>query len=385
VRFLDSLRPARASQPIADPDGAIEERRVTRKLKGLVLAGGKGSRLRPLTATGAKQLVPVANKPVLYYALEQMVRAGITDIGIITGDTGEQVKEAVGDGSRFGASFTYIPQSAPKGLAHAVITAEEYLGDSSFCMYLGDNFLKQGIEEHTAKFANGDANAQILLKYVQDVSALGVAVLDDNGRVVQLVEKPKTPISQMAIVGVYFFGPEVHEITKTLKPSGRGELEITDAIQGLLDAGYHVDSAIIDDEWIDTGKKDDMLEANRVVLGMITRNIRGTVDAQSYIVGDVVIEAGATISDSTVRGPAIIGADAVLENAYIGPFTAIGERCTLSHCEVEHSIVLSDSIIRNIDARISDSLIGKEVVVEKTNLKPQGVRLLLGDHAHVGF
>jgi glucose-1-phosphate thymidylyltransferase len=371
--------------PVAGSDGAIEERRVTRKLKGLVLAGGKGSRLRPLTATGAKQLVPVANKPVLYYALEQMVRAGITDIGIITGDTGEQVREAVGDGARFGASFTYIPQSAPKGLAHAVITAEEYLGDSSFCMYLGDNFLKQGIEAHTAKFANGTANAQILLKYVQDVSALGVAVLDDNGRVVQLVEKPKTPISQMAIVGVYFFGPEVHEITRKLKPSGRGELEITDAIQGLLDAGYHVDSAIIDDEWIDTGKKDDMLEANRVVLGMITRDIQGTVDAQSYIVGDVVIEAGATISDSTVRGPAIIGADTVLENAYIGPFTAIGERCTLSHCEVEHSIVLSDSIIRNIDARISDSLIGKEVVVEKTNLKPQGVRLLLGDHAHVGF
>ncbi|MEJ7838818.1 MAG: glucose-1-phosphate thymidylyltransferase, partial [Thermomicrobiales bacterium] len=261
---------------------------MTRTLKGLVLAGGKGSRLRPLTATGAKQLVPVANKPVLYYALEQMVKAGITDIGIVTGDTGEQVMEAVGDGSRFGAKFTYIPQSAPRGLAHAVMTAQEYLGDSSFCMYLGDNFLKQGIESHTARFSSGEATAQILLKHVQDVSALGVAVLDDQGQVVRLVEKPKTPVSQMAIVGVYFFGPEIHEITPTLKPSGRGELEITDAIQGLVDAGYHVDSAIIDDEWIDTGKKDDMLEANRVVLGMISRNILGIVDAQSSIVGDVV-------------------------------------------------------------------------------------------------
>jgi glucose-1-phosphate thymidylyltransferase len=252
-------------------------------------------------------------------------------------------------------------------------------------MYLGDNFLKQGIEAHTAKFVSGDATAQILLKNVADPSAFGVAILDEHGRVVRLVEKPKTPISQLAIVGVYFFGPEIHEITPNLQPSGRGELEITDTIQGLVDAGYHVDSAIIDDEWIDTGKKDDMLEANRVVLGMIARRIEGTVDAQSSIVGDVVIEAGASVSDSTVRGPAIIGAGAVLENAYVGPFTAIGERCTLSHCEVEHSIVLSDSIIRNIDARISDSLIGKEVVVEKTNLKPQGVRLMLGDHAHVGF
>jgi len=358
---------------------------VGRTLKGLVLAGGKGSRLRPLTATGAKQLVPVANKPVLNYALEQMVAAGITDIGIVTGDTGEQVKAALGDGSTFGANFTYIPQSAPKGLAHAVITAQDYLGDASFCMYLGDNFLKKGIEEHTRKFLEGKANAQILLKHVADVSALGVAVLNDEGQVVRLVEKPKTPVSNWAIVGVYFFGPEIHEITPKLVPSGRGELEITDAIQGMVDAGYNVDSAIIDDEWIDTGKKDDMLEANRVVLSMISRKVEGTVDDQSFIVGDVVIEPGAIISDSTVRGPAIIGSGAVLESAYVGPFTAIGERCLLSHCEVEHSIVLSDSVIRDIDSRISDSLIGKEVVVEKTNLKPQGIRLMLGDHAHVGF
>jgi len=355
------------------------------RLKGLVLAGGKGSRLRPLTATGAKQLVPVANKPVLFYALEQLVSAGITEIGIVTGDTGDQVRTAVGDGSAFGAQITYLPQDAPKGLAHAVATAQSYLGDARFCMFLGDNFLQQGIVEHARLFAESTSAARILLKRVDDVSALGVAILNEFGHVTRLVEKPKTPISDMAVVGVYFFGPEIHEITPTLVPSGRGELEITDAIQGLIDAGYVVDSSIIGDEWVDTGKKDDMLEANRVVLGTIHRDVKGTVDAESLIVGDVIVEAGASIVGSTVRGPAIIGAGARVEHAYIGPFTAIGERCTIRGCEIEYSIVLSDSIIRDIESRIFDSLIGKEVVIERTMLKPVAVRFMLGDHAHVGM
>ncbi|MGI8483533.1 MAG: glucose-1-phosphate thymidylyltransferase [Thermomicrobiales bacterium] len=354
-------------------------------MKGLVLAGGKGSRLRPLTATGAKQLVPVANKPVLFYALEQLVAAGIEEIGIVTGDTAAQVREAVGDGSRFGARITYIPQDAPRGLAHAVATGKDFLGDSCFCMYLGDNFLKEGIEDHAKRFASGTSAGQILLKQLNDVSALGVAVLDEYGRVIKLVEKPKTPISDMAVVGVYFFGPEIHEITPTLVPSGRGELEITDAIQGLIDAGYAVDSAVIDDEWVDTGKKDDMLEANRVVLSTIRRRVDGDIDDASHIVGDVVIEAGATIIDSTLRGPAIIGAGARIESTFVGPFTSIGDRCQLIRCEIEHSIVLRDSTIRDIDARISDSLIGKEVVVEHTQQKPHALRLLLGDHSQVGM
>ncbi len=358
---------------------------VRRTLKGLVLAGGKGSRLRPLTATGAKQLVPVANKPVLFYALEQLVAAGIEEIGIVTGDTAAQVEEAVGDGSAFGARITYIQQDAPRGLAHAVATGKEFLGDSCFCMYLGDNFLKEGIEAHAERFSTGKAAGQILLKKLIDVSALGVAILDDQGRVIKLVEKPKTPVSDMAVVGVYFFGPEIHEITPTLAPSGRGELEITDAIQGLIDAGYEVDSALIDDEWIDTGKKDDMLEANRVVLSTIKRRIDGEVDAISHIVGDVIIEAGAVVIDSTVRGPAVIGAGARIEKTFIGPFTAIGDRCELLLCEIEHSIVLRDSAIRHISARISDSLIGKEVVVEHTDQKPHALRLLLGDHSQVGI
>lgn len=360
-------------------------RTPTRTLKGLVLAGGKGSRLRPLTATGAKQLVPVANKPVLFYALEQLTAAGITDIGIITGDTGDQVRAAVGDGSCFGANVTYIPQPAPLGLAHTIIVARDYLGDSPFCMFLGDNFLKRGITPFATQFSADDCAGEILLKRVEDVSALGVALLDDAGRVVRLVEKPKQPISHLAVIGVYFFGPEIHEITPRLKPSARGELEITDAIQGLISEGYTVRSAVIQDDWIDTGKKDDMLEANRLVLATVSRRIEGEVDAESHLVGEVVIEGGAQVIGSTIRGPAIIGQGARLMDAYVGPFTAIGPRCQLIGCEIEHSIVLEGSIIRGVAARIADSLIGREVVVEHSDVKPQAIRLMLGDHSAVGI
>lgn len=355
-----------------------------RPLKGLVLAGGKGSRLRPLTATGAKQLVPVANKPVLFFALEQMVEAGITDIGIITGDTGAQVRQALGDGSAFGARFTFIPQDAPKGLAHAVATGAEFLGDSPFCMYLGDNFLKKGITGHVDRYRSNGAHSQILLKRVEDPSAMGVAVLDEHGKVVRLVEKPQTRISDLAVIGVYFFGPEIHVITPKLKPSGRGELEITDAIQGLIDAGYAVDASEIDDEWIDTGKKDDMLAANRVVLESIERSVHGDVDETSAIIGHVVIEAGATIRRSVVRGPAIIGSGTLIDNAYIGPFTAVANGCEILNCEIEHSIVMENSRVRDIQPRISDSLIGKEVLIEKRDEMPRTLRLLLGDHSQVG-
>ena len=354
-----------------------------RPLKGLVLSGGKGSRLRPLTATGAKQLVPVANKPVLFYALEQLVAAGIRDIGIVIGDTGDQVRAAVGDGSRFGASITYIQQDAPRGLAHAVATGREFLGDSAFCMYLGDNFLKQGIAAHAARFARSEAAGQILLKEVPDVSALGVAVLDEHGKVCRLVEKPATPISPYAVVGVYFFGPEIHEITPKLKPSARGELEITDAIQGLIDAGYEVDAATIEDVWIDTGKKDDMLEANRVVLGTIGSRIEGEIDVASRIVGEVVIEPGAEVIGSEVRGPAIIGRGARLERAYVGPFTAIGDGVEIVDSEIEHSIVLADSTIRDIGTRITDSLIGKEVQITRSAVRPRALRLMIGDHGQI--
>jgi glucose-1-phosphate thymidylyltransferase len=354
-------------------------------VKGLVLAGGKGSRLRPLTATGAKQLVPVANQPVIYYALKQMVDAGITEIGIITGDTDAQVREVLGDGSAFGARFTYLHQPAPLGLAHAVATGAEFLGDSRFCMYLGDNFLKQGIVEHAKRFNESTAQAQILLKKVDDPSALGVAVLDEAGNVARLVEKPKTNISDLAVIGVYFFGPEIHDITPTLRPSGRGELEITDAIQGLIDAGHNVTATMIQDEWIDTGKKDDMLEANRVVLETIRRRIDGELDDASAVIGEVVIEPGAVIRRSVVRGPAVIGKGTILENVFVGPFTAIGADCELTNCEIEHSIVMDKSKIRNVQPRISDSLVGKEVVIDRRDEMPRTLRFLLGDHSHVSI
>ncbi len=248
---------------------------IARKLKGLVLAGGKGSRLRPLTATGAKQLVPVANKPVLFYALEQLVEAGVTEIGIITGDTGDQVIDAVGDGSAFGAAVTYIPQPAPLGLAHAIITAESWLGDRPSACSSATTSCGGGIVSYAERFRERPCAAQILLRRVDDPSAFGVAVLDADGRVLRLVEKPQEPISDLAVIGVYFFGPEIHEITPTLEPSARGELEITDAIQGLIDAGLDVRAQTIGDDWIDTGKKDDMLEANRLVLGSLQRRIDG--------------------------------------------------------------------------------------------------------------
>jgi glucose-1-phosphate thymidylyltransferase len=359
----------------------MSERRTC--VKGLVLAGGKGSRLRPLTATGAKQLVPVANKPVLFYSIEQLVAAGITDIGMIIGDTGDQVRAAVGDGSRFGARVTYLPQSAPLGLAHAIITAKDWLGNDSFCMFLGDNFLKRGIEPFVDGFRGNGCHAQILLKRVSDPSAFGVAILDESGQVVRLVEKPREALSDLAVIGVYFFGPEIHEVTAHLQPSARGELEITDAIQGLIERGRTVRSMTIEDDWIDTGKKDDMLEANRLVLMLLGKRINGEVDPHSTIVGEVVIEEGACIAGSTIRGPVVIGSGTRVVNAYVGPFTSIGPDCEISNCEIEGSIVLERSAIRNVDVRIADSLIGREVVVDRSPFRPKATRLMLGDHSIV--
>jgi glucose-1-phosphate thymidylyltransferase len=354
-----------------------------RRLRGLVLAGGKGSRLRPLTATGAKQLVPIANKPVLFFALEQLVEAGITEIGIIVGDTADQVRASVGDGEQFGASITYIPQSAPLGLAHAVVTARDWLGDDPFCMFLGDNFLRCGIAPYVETFTRNRCPAMILLKEVEQPSAFGVAVLNDDGRVSRLVEKPVEPVSNLAIVGVYFFGPEIHGITASQQPSARGELEITDAVQGLLDAGYEVQATAIADDWIDTGKKDDVLEANRLVLTSLKRDIAGEIDADSSLVGEVVVEAGAIVARSTIRGPSIIGAGARIVDAYVGPFTAIGSDCELTACEIEQSVVLERSVIRNVGARIADSLIGRDVTIEHSRLKPHVIRLMIGDHSVV--
>ncbi|MGH9178763.1 MAG: glucose-1-phosphate thymidylyltransferase [Acidimicrobiales bacterium] len=353
-------------------------------MRGLILSGGAGTRLRPITYTSAKQLVPVANKPILFYGLEDMAEAGITEVGIVIGDTGDEIKAAVGDGSRWGLDITYLPQEAPLGLAHCVLIASDFLGDDDFVMYLGDNLLHQGVKEFVEYFEadRGDAAAQILLCKVPDPQRFGVAELGHGGEVVRLVEKPAEPPSDLALVGVYLFDRRIHEAVRAIEPSARGELEITDAIQWLIDQGFQVRSQILDGWWIDTGKLTPLLEANRLILETLERNIAGTVDQGSRVDGRVVVQAGAEILRSTVRGPAIIGEGTRIVDSYIGPFTAVYHDCEVVGSEVEHSVLLEHSHI--IDAgRIADSLIGRFVEVTRSAERPRATRLVLGDHSLV--
>jgi glucose-1-phosphate thymidylyltransferase len=353
-------------------------------MKGLILSGGKGTRLRPLTYTRAKQLVPVANKPVLFYSLEAMADAGIRDVGIVVGETGAEIRAAVGDGSRWGLDVTYIEQDAPRGLAHAVLVSEGFLGHEPFVMYLGDNLLNKGIRPFVEQFAATRPAAQILLTRVPDPRMFGVAELSD-GKVIRLVEKPKEPRSDLALVGVYMFGPAIFESVKRIRPSGRNELEITDAIQDLIDRGLEVHPHIVDGWWKDTGKLEDLLEANRLILDTLERRIEGTVDAESRIEGKVVIEAGAVIERSVVRGPVIIGARARLVHAYVGPFTSIMNDVEIRDAEIEHSIVLEGSAICDLQARVEDSLIGRNVRIYREPVKPSAYRFMLGDNSEVGI
>ncbi|WP_426562367.1 glucose-1-phosphate thymidylyltransferase [Angustibacter sp. McL0619] len=353
-------------------------------MKALVLAGGSGTRLRPITHTSAKQLIPVANKPVLFYGLEQLRDAGITDIGIIVGDTRAEVMAAVGDGSELGIQVTYIPQDAPLGLAHAVLIARDFLGDDDFCMFLGDNFLLGGVSDFVAEFESSTAAAQILLTEVAEPQFYGVAVLDEAGSVVQMVEKPANPPSNLAVVGVYLFRSVVHDAVRAIEPSARGELEITDAIAWLIAQDLDVRSHLVTGYWKDTGRLEDMLECNRRVLEGIAPDVRGDVDAESQLVGRVVIEEGATIVRSTVRGPAIIGRGTHLEDSYVGPFTSIYHGCTITGTELEHSIILEDCVITGA-GRIEDSLLGKSVTVVRSEQVPRAQRLMLGDHSTVSL
>src|SRR5215213_954286 len=330
-------------------------------LKGLVVSGGQGSRLRPFTYTGAKQLVPIANKPVLFYGVEQLVAAGITDIGVVVGDTAAQVQEALGDGSRFGARFTFLHQPKPLGIAHTLVVARAFLGDAAFVMFLGDNFLRGGIEALVQRFLAEAPAAQVQLVKVPRPQEFGVAVLTPDGRLARLVEKPKVPPSDLAVIGLYMFQAAVHDVVARLQPSARGEYEITEAIQGLLDRGDRVDACPVEDYWIDTGRMGDILAANRLVLETLTPRIDGTVDAQSRIEGRVVIEAGAQVRDSVIEGPAIIGVDTVLEHAYIGPFTSVYHHCCIREAEVAGSVILERTYIQAVPHRIEGSLIGRDV------------------------
>jgi glucose-1-phosphate thymidylyltransferase len=350
-------------------------------MKALVLSGGKGTRLRPITHTFAKQLVPIANKPILFYGLESLVRAGIRDIGIVVGDTRLEIERAVGDGSRFGASVTYIPQEAPLGLAHAVQISRDYLKDDDFVMYLGDNLLKEDLSAFVDQFRQTKADAQILVTPVPDPSQFGVVVLQD-GRAVKLVEKPKDPPSNLALVGVYMFTPAIFKGIAAIRPSARGELEITDAIQSMIDQGFTVRPHRVQGWWKDTGKLDDLLEANRLILSDISASSEGEADAESKIEGNVVIEKGARIEKSVVRGPAIIGERSVIRNSFIGPFTSIYHDVVVENSEVQHSILLEHARLVNIRP-VEGSLIGQRAEVIQTKSKPSAYRIMVGDSSRL--
>jgi glucose-1-phosphate thymidylyltransferase len=354
-------------------------------MKGLILSGGKGTRMRPITHTAAKQLLPVANKPILFYGIEALIDAGIREIGIIISpETGEDVKQCVGDGSRWGIHIEYILQAEPLGLAHAVKTGRSFLGDSPFVMYLGDNLIKDGVGPLVERFKKGGNDAFLLLKEVPNPTAFGVAVLKSDGRIDFLEEKPAKPKSNLALVGVYLFNFKIHEAIDLIKPSRRGELEITDAIQKLIDIGYNVDSHILTSWWLDTGKKDDMLEANRVVLDEMTDvAMAGHIDAESRVSGRVKIGKGSKLVNCTVRGPAIIGEDCVLEGSYVGPFTSIGDGARVSFAEIEHCILREKCQILDFHGRIADSLIGVNVELTRSSGKPQAYRLMIGDDSKV--
>lgn len=352
-------------------------------MRGLILAGGRGTRLRPITYTSAKQLVPVANKPILFYGLEALADCGVTEIGMIVGDTHEEIRAAVGDGSRWGVRVTYIPQSAPLGLAHAVLTAEPFLGAEPFVMYLGDNLLRAPLAPMLARFERDRPAAQVLLAKVGNPEEFGVAVLDGD-RLVRLVEKPKVPPSDLALVGIYMFDARVFAAARAIRPSGRGELEITDAIQHLVDAGHVVRPYLIDGWWKDTGKLEDLLEANQLLLEGIEPHVEGQVEA-SELSGRVVVGPGTRIVRSTVRGPVIIGRGAHIEDAYIGPFTSIGDGATVRASEVENSILLEGSSVSDVGARMEASLLGRNASVYRATTKPRAYNLMLGDRSQVGL
>lgn len=354
-------------------------------MKGLILSGGKGTRLRPITHTAAKQLVPVANKPILHYVIENVIQAGIRELGvIISPETGEEVKHSVGDGRRWGVSVTYLVQDAPLGLAHAVKIARPFLKETPFVMYLGDNLIGTKIDGFLSRFFENKADAQILLKEVDNPSNFGIAEVDGAGKVQRLIEKPKEPRSRLALVGVYFFSHRIHEAIEQIGPSWRGELEITDAIQKLIDQGRQVDSHLLSDWWLDTGKKDDLLAANTVVLDeWIRREIHGQIDGNSQVTGRVVLGPGSQVVSSTVRGPVVIGEECRIEESFIGPFTSIGNRVSIERSVIEHSVLLEGSQIKGVD-RLEDSLIGKNACIARYGRR-QAYRLLIGDDSVVEF
>jgi glucose-1-phosphate thymidylyltransferase len=354
-------------------------------MKAIILSGGKGTRLRPLTYTGAKQLVPVANKPILWYGIESLVAAGIVDIGIvISPETGAEVKAKTGDGDRFGANITYILQEQALGLAHAVKVARPFLGDSPFVMYLGDNLVQSNLNLFLEQFKSNHLDALTLLCPVENPSAFGVARVDDRGKVLQLIEKPKEPPSNLALVGIYLFSNIIHHAIDNINPSARGELEITDAIQYLIDSNKHVEACKLEGWWLDTGKKDDLLEANRIILDTCLQSInQGTVDSQSTVSGRVAIGEGSEIINCTIRGPVTIGRNCQLQNCFIGPYSSIADDATLIDTDIEHSVILKGAKLEGIHQRIVDSLIGARAHIKAAPQRPKALRFMVGDDCQI--
>ena len=354
-------------------------------MKGLILSGGKGTRLRPITYTGAKQLVPVANKPILWYGIEGIVAAGVTDIGIIISpETGEEVQATTGNGERFGANITYILQDKPAGLAHAVKIARPFLGDDPFVMYLGDNLIQSDLTPFLNQFEQNSLDSVILLRSVSNPSAFGVAKVDDRGRVLQLIEKPKDPPSNLALVGVYFFSNAIHDAIASIQPSARGELEITDAIQELIDRKKAVEACQIEGWWLDTGKKDDLLEANRIILDTcLESELKGNLDKESQAIGRVQIGTGTTVINSTIRGPVAIGENCHIENSFIGPYSSIASGSTLIEVDVEHSVILGGATIDRIQQRIVDSVVGRRATLKIAPRRPTALRFMIGDDCQI--
>lgn len=354
-------------------------------MKALILCGGKGTRLRPLTYTGAKQLVPVANQPILWYGIASIVAAGITDIGIIISpETGKEVQAKTGAGERFGARITYILQEQPAGLAHAVKVAQPFLGNSPFVLYLGDNLIESNLSRFLHTFQAQALDALILLHPVTNPSAFGVAKLDDNGQVLQLVEKPPQPPSNLALVGIYFFSPLIHRAIAEIYPSARGELEITDAIQALIDQRKKVEACQLDGWWLDTGKKDNLLEANRIILdARLTPAVLGEVDEHSHISGRVEISPGSRVVNCTIRGPVAIGSNCYLENCFIGPYSSIADQVTLVDTDLEHSVILQGARIVGIYHRIVDSVIGQRAQLLVAPQRPKALRFWVGDDCQI--
>ncbi len=356
--------------------------RATDELRGLVLSGGKGSRLRPFTYTGAKQLVPIANKPILFYALESLAEAGVRRVGIVVGDTREEVAAAVGDGSRFGLEVTYIDQPQPLGIAHAVKISQDFLDGQPFVLYLGDNFLRGGIVPYVEEFRRAAPQCQVMLRQVPNPQDFGVARLVD-GRIAGVVEKPQDPPSDLAVIGIYMFDGLVFEAVNSVRPSARGELEITDTIQYLIDRGYDVRHHLVSEPWIDTGKMDDILEANRLILETFQSRIEGCVDENSKLHGPVVLEKGCRIVNSVIRGPSIIGEETEIVDSFIGSFTSVYHHSTIRNSEVANCIILENTVIEDVGQRIEDSLIGRNVRVYGSSRLPRSYRLVLGDFSQV--